>query len=98
MAVMDDKKRYRRTEAQEWCFRLINAPEQFEKEAFIDGISTMNRAINEFQKMNEETSATDHILRMKILKGMEQSKITLSKIQADYEMFKKYKTRNAISE
>ena len=90
MAVMDDKKRYRRTEAQERCFRLMNDPEQFEKQAFIDGISTMDRVINEFQKMYEETSATDHILRMKILNGMEQSKITLSKIQADYEMFKKY--------
>ena len=76
----------------------MNDPERFEKEAFIDGISTMNHIIREFQKMYEETSATDHILRVKILDGMEQSKITLSKIQADYEMFKKYKTRTAISE
>ena len=28
MAV-DDKKRHRRTEAQEWCFRIVNDPEQF---------------------------------------------------------------------
>ena len=83
-------KKWRLSEVQKWYFRLMNDPEQFEKEAFIDGINTMNRVINEFQKMYEGTSATDHILRMKILKGMEQSKITLSKIQADYEMFKKY--------
>jgi hypothetical protein len=86
---MQGKKR-RLSEVQKWYFRLMNDPEQFEKEAFIDGINTMKRVINEFQKMYEGTSATDHILRMKILNGMEQSKITLSKIQADYEMFKKY--------
>jgi hypothetical protein len=27
--TVDDKKQYR-TEAQEWCFRLMNDPEQFE--------------------------------------------------------------------
>ena len=86
---MQGKKR-RLSEVQKWYFRLMNDPEQFEKEAFIDGINTMKRVINEFQKMYEGTSATDHILRVKILDGMEQSKITLSKIQADYEMFKKY--------
>jgi hypothetical protein len=84
-------KRPHLSEAQKWYFRLLNDPEQFEKEAFIDGIITMNRIINEFQKMYEETSPTDHILRMKILDVMEQSKRTLSKIQADYELFKKYK-------
>jgi hypothetical protein len=29
--VVDDKKRHRSSEAQEWYFHLMNDPEQFEK-------------------------------------------------------------------
>jgi hypothetical protein len=28
---MQSKKQYHRTEAQEWCFRLMNDPDEFEK-------------------------------------------------------------------
>jgi hypothetical protein len=32
--MVDDKKRIR-SEAEEWYFRLMNDPEQFEKETFL---------------------------------------------------------------
>jgi hypothetical protein len=86
-----------RSEAEEWLFRLAKDPKQYEKETFIDGINEINRIIEEFQKMYETTPATDDSLRAEILKGIEESKRTLSKIQAKYEIFKKYKMRTAIS-
>jgi hypothetical protein len=96
-SMIDDKNRYRSSEAQEWYFRLMNDPEQFEKERYIDSINVYNSIIEEFQKLYDETAATDHSIRAKILSGMKQSKQDLSEIQAEYEMFKKYKTRTAIS-
>jgi hypothetical protein len=53
MAVVDDKKRYRRTESQKWCFRLMNDAEQFEKWRYIDTINYYNKLIEEFQKLYE---------------------------------------------
>ena len=50
MAV-DDKKRHRRTEAQEQCFRLVNDPEYFEKWRYIDTINDYNNLIKEFQSV-----------------------------------------------
>ena len=47
--------------------------------------------------MYEETPATDRLARDEILDGMEQSKRDLARIQADYEIFKKYKARTTIS-
>jgi hypothetical protein len=78
-----------RSEAEEWLFRLAKNPKQYEKETFIDGINEINRIIEEFKKMYETTPATDDSLRAE--------KITLYKIQAKYEIFKKYKMRTAIS-
>jgi chaperonin cofactor prefoldin len=75
----------------------MNDPEQFEKEAFIDRLKETKFAIKEFRKLHEKAPVTDYMFRAKILKEIERSKSTLSKIQADYEMFKKYKTRTAIS-
>ena len=46
---MVDKKR-RRSEAEEWLFRLAKDPKQYE-ETFLDGINTMNRVIEELQKL-----------------------------------------------
>jgi hypothetical protein len=93
---MQSKKRHY-SEAQEWYFRLINDPNQFEKERFIDSINVYNSIIEEFQKLYKKTPATDRLARAKILNGMEQSKRELARTQAEYEMFKKYKTRTAIS-
>ena len=75
---MQGQKQHR-SEAEEWLFRLAKDPKQYEKETFIDGINEINRIIEEFQKMYETTPATDDSLRAEILKGIEESKRTLSK-------------------
>jgi vacuolar-type H+-ATPase subunit E/Vma4 len=48
-SMIDDKNRYRSSEAQEWYFRLMNDPEQFEKERYIDSINVYNSIIEEFK-------------------------------------------------
>ena len=37
-------------EAKKWHFRLMNDPERFEKERFVDGINEIKFAIKEFRK------------------------------------------------
>lgn len=71
-------------------FDLKNDPRQYEKEKFLDRINEIEFAIREFRKLHEKTSATDYLLRSKILKEIEYSNMTLSKIQVEYDMFKKY--------
>jgi hypothetical protein len=93
---MQSKKRHR-SEAEEWYFRLMNDPEQFEKERYIDSINVYDSIIEEFQKLYDEIPVTDRIARAKILNGIAQSKRELAKTQTEYEMFKKYKMRTAIS-
>jgi hypothetical protein len=75
----------------------MNNPGQFEKEAFIDRINEINFAIKEFEKLHDKSSVTDQSFRTKVLGEIERSKKTLSKIQTEYEIFKKYKTRTATS-
>jgi hypothetical protein len=57
----------------------------------------MNYIIKEFQKLYDNTPTTNHFMRARIQSEMKQSKRDLAKTQAEYEMFKKYKTRTAIS-
>jgi hypothetical protein len=57
-------KKQHRTEAQEWYFRLINDPKQFEKDRFIDNINVFNDIIEEFQKLYENTPAADRSARL----------------------------------
>jgi hypothetical protein len=95
--MVDDNKKRHLTEAQEWCFRLMKDPSQFKKERYIDSINVFNSIIEEFQKMYEQTPATDRLARNEILDGMKQSKRDLAVIHAEYEMFKKYNMRGAIS-
>ena len=89
---MLDRRRLRK-EAEEWHFRLMNDPQQFEKEAFIDRIKEINFAITEFRKLYEKAAVTDNLFRAKVLKEIECSERILSKIQIEYEMFKKYMGR-----
>jgi hypothetical protein len=96
MAALADKKR-RRSEAQEWHFRPMNDPEQYEREVFIDRINEINFAIKEFEKLHDKSPVTDQSFRAKVLREIERSKKTLSEIQTEYEMFKKYKTRTGTS-
>ena len=71
--------------------RLMNNPEQFEKETFVDRINEINFAIKEFRKLYAKAPVTDHLFRAKVIKEIERSKRTLSKILVEYEMFKKYR-------
>lgn len=74
----------------------MNDPNQFEKERFLDSINVYSDIIEEFQKLYDKTPMTDRLTRAKILNGMEWKR-DLAKIHAEYEMFRKYKTRTAIS-
>ena len=47
------RKRQQRTEAQEWCFCLMNDPEYFEKWRYKDTINDYNMLIEDFQKLYE---------------------------------------------
>ena len=95
-STLDDKRPHS-TEAQEWCFRLMNDPEYFEKWRYMYTINDYSSLIAEFQKLYENTPTSDRFARARTLSGMRKSKRDLTKTQAEYEMFKKYKMRTAIS-
>jgi hypothetical protein len=87
-------------EVEEWCFRLMNDPEYFEKERYLDSINVYSSIIEEFQKLYDKydkTPVTDRFTRTRIQSGIKKSKRDLAKTQAEYEMFKKYKARTAVS-
>jgi hypothetical protein len=86
-----------RSEAQEWCFRLMNDPNPFEKWRYIDTINDYNSIIEGFEKLYEQTAATDRTARARILSGLKKSKRELAKTQPEYDVFKKYKIITAIS-
>jgi hypothetical protein len=53
--------------------------------------------IEELEKIRKATPTTDHFIRARIVNGMKQSKRELAKTQAEYNVFKKYNVRTAIS-
>jgi len=85
-------------EAQEWYYHMMNDPNQWEKFRYTDTIDDYNSIIEQFQKMYEQTPTTDHIMRDRIQSGLQQSKRELAKTLAEYDRFKQYKARTAISE
>jgi hypothetical protein len=84
-------------EVQEWCYRMMNDPEYFEKCRFKDTINDYNNIVEELQKLYEQTPITNRFIRARCLKGIKRTQRELAKTQAEYEMFKQYKTRTAIS-
>jgi hypothetical protein len=93
--IMPSKRYPFETEAKKWHFHLMNNPEQFEREAFIDRMNEINFAIKEFRRLYEKAPETDDLFRAKVLREIERSKRSLAKIQTEYEMFKKYRMRTA---
>jgi hypothetical protein len=91
-----DNKRHD-PKVQEWCYRLMNDPNQYERWRYTDTIRDYSSIIAGLQKQYDKTPASDHLARAEILDGIKKSKRDLAKIHAEYEMFKKYKTRTAIS-
>ena len=76
----------------------MNDPEYFEKWRYVDTINDYNNLIiEEFQKLYDKTPVSDRFIRARILSEMKKSKTDLPKTMAEYEMFKKYKTRTTIS-
>jgi vacuolar-type H+-ATPase subunit I/STV1 len=76
---------------------MMNDTEYFEQWWYKDTIDVYNSIIDELQKTYEVTSTTDRYARDRIESELKQSKSNLAKTQAQYEMFKKYKARTAIS-
>ena len=91
------KERQHRSEVEKWYFRLVNDSEYFEKERYIDTVNDYNNIIEEFQKLYDQTPVLDRFMRARIQSGMRKSKRDLEKTMAEYEIFKKYKARTAIS-
>jgi len=81
---------------QEWCYRMMNDPNQWEKFRYTDAIYAYNNIIEDL-KLYEQTPVTQRHTRARILSGRKQSERELAKTRAEYNKFKKYKTRTAIS-
>ena len=86
-------------EVQEWCYRMMNDPEYFEKWRFKDTINDYNSIMEELQKLYEQTPATvtNRFIRARSLSTMKRAQKELAKTQAEYDKFKQYKMRTAIS-
>jgi hypothetical protein len=65
----------------------MNDPDEFEMFRYIDSIIVYKSVIEEFQKLYEQTPASDHFIRARILSGMKQSKRELTKTQALEEIY-----------
>jgi transposase len=90
-----DNKRHD-PKVQEWCYRLMNDPNQYERWRYTDTIRDYSSIIAGLQKQYDKTPASDHLARARILSGMKRAKTELTNTLAEYEMFKKYKMRTAI--
>ena len=84
-------------DVESWHYRLMHDPEFFEKFRYLDSIDDYHMIIEEFQRLYDQAGATNHYIRARSLKGLNAAKRDLAKIQAEYELFKEYKMRNAIS-
>jgi hypothetical protein len=84
-------------EVQEWCYRMMNDPEYFEKFRFKDTINDYNSIIEEFAKLYEQTPVTNRFICARSLSTMKRAQRELAKTQAEYDKFKEYKARTAIS-
>jgi lipopolysaccharide biosynthesis protein len=69
----------------------------WEKFRYIDTIDDYTKIIEEFQKLYEQTPTTQRYTRARIISGIKQSERELARTQAEYDRFKKYKARTAIT-
>jgi hypothetical protein len=83
-------------EVQEWCYRMMNDPEYWEKFRYINTINDYNLVIEECQKLYDNTPMTNRFIRARSLSTMKSAQKELAKTLAEYDKFKKYKTRTAI--
>jgi hypothetical protein len=83
-------------EVQKWYFHM--AKDGWEKFRYIDAIRDYNMIIEEFEKSYQQTPVTQRYTRVRILSGMKRAKRELAETIAEYDKFKEFKARNAISE
>jgi hypothetical protein len=82
-------------EAQKWYYDMAKGG--WEKFRYIDTIDDYNMIIHEFEKSLERTPVTQRYTRARILSRMKRAKRELAETQAEYDEFKQYKMRTAIS-
>ena len=68
---------------QEWCYRMMNDPEYFEKFRYIDSINDYNSVIEECQKLYDNTPVTNRFMRARCLSTMKRAQRELGKTQAE---------------
>jgi hypothetical protein len=76
---------------------MMNDPEYFERWRYIDTINDYNSIIEECQKLYENTPVTNRFIRARSLSTMKRAQKELAKTQVEYDKFKQYKMRTAIS-
>ena len=81
----------------EWVYRLMNDSEYYEQFRYKDAIDDYNSVIEHCQKLYDETPVTNRIMRARCLSNMRRAQRELVETQAEYDKFKKYKMRSAIS-
>jgi hypothetical protein len=74
-------------EVQEWCYRMMNDPNQWEKWRYIDTLYDYNNIIAELQKLYEQTPVTNRFIRARCLNGIKRTHRELAKTQSAYEYF-----------
>jgi hypothetical protein len=82
-------------EVQKWYYHM--AKDGWEKFRYTDTIRDYNMILDEFQKSYEQTPVTQRYTRARILSGMKRAKRELAETIEEYDAFKQYKQRNAIS-
>jgi transposase len=82
---------------QDWYFRMINDPECFEKWRYKDTINDYKSIIEESQKLLELTPLSDQHTCDNLITALREARMELKKTMAEYNEFKKFKAKTAIS-
>jgi hypothetical protein len=88
-----------RTEAEEWCFRLMSNPEQWERWRYIDAINHYKTLIAVMENHYAHTPVTQDYAktRTRLKSELNEAKKALEKTLVEYANYKKFKARTAIS-
>jgi hypothetical protein len=69
-------------EVQEWVYRMMNDPYEFEKFLYIDSINDYKSVIEECQKLYDNTPPSDRFIRARSVSTMKRAQKELAKTQA----------------
>ena len=76
---------------------VLSYSEEWENFSYKEAIFDYTNIIAELQKLYEQTPTSDRYMRARISSRLKEAKRELVRTQAEYEMFKKYRERTAIS-